>query len=49
MNICIIVAMESEYALLQKVLESGELPKQHTIKVFHCGMGKVNAAIPQQR
>lgn len=37
--------MESEYALLQKVLESGELPKQHTIKVFRCGMGKVNAAI----
>lgn len=45
MKICIIVAMESEYALLQKVLESGELPKQHTIKVFRCGMGKVNAAI----
>ena len=45
MNICIIVAMESEYALLQKVLESGELPKQHCISVFRCGMGKVNAAI----
>lgn len=37
--------MESEYALLQKVLESGELPKQHCISVFRCGMGKVNAAI----
>ena len=45
MNICIIVAMESEYALLQKVLESGELPREHSISVFRCGMGKVNAAI----
>ena len=45
MNICIIVAMESEYALLQKVLERGELPKEHSISVFRCGLGKVNAAI----
>ena len=45
MKICIIVAMESEYALLQKVLESGESPKGLSISVFRCGMGKVNAAI----
>lgn len=49
MKICIIVAMESEYALLQKVLESGQLPKQHSISVFRCGMGKVNAAITATR
>ena len=45
MKICIIVAMESEYALLQKVLENGEMPNGHNISVFRCGMGKVNAAI----
>ena len=45
MKISIIVAMESEYALLQKVLESGQLSKDHSISVFRCGMGKVNAAI----
>ncbi|MBO4341167.1 MAG: 5'-methylthioadenosine/S-adenosylhomocysteine nucleosidase [Bacteroidales bacterium] len=42
MKICVIVAMESEFKLLHKVMESGEMPG---VSVHLCGMGKVNAAV----
>ena len=44
MKICIIVAMESEYALVHKLLEAGGIPG-HELVLERCGMGKVNAAI----
>ena len=44
MKICIIVAMESEYALMHKLLESGGVPG-HKLVLERCGMGKVNAAV----
>lgn len=44
MRICIIVAMESEYALMHKLLESGGVPG-HELVLERCGMGKVNAAV----
>ena len=44
MRICIIVAMESEYALMHKLLEAGGVPG-HELVLERCGMGKVNAAV----
>ena len=44
MKICIIVAMESEYALMHKLLETGGVPG-HELVLERCGMGKVNAAV----
>ena len=44
MKICIIVAMESEYALMHKLLEAGGVPG-HELVLERCGMGKVNAAV----
>lgn len=44
MKICIIVAMESEYALMAKLLEKGGVPG-HQLVLQRCGMGKVNAAV----
>lgn len=44
MKICIIVAMESEYALMHKLLEAGGVPG-HKLVLERCGMGKVNAAV----
>ena len=44
MKICIIVAMESEYALMHKLLEAGGVPG-HQLVLERCGMGKVNAAV----
>ena len=44
MKICIIVAMESEYALMHKLLEAGGVPG-HELVLERCGRGKVNAAV----
>ena len=44
MKLCVIVAMESEYALMHKLLESGGVPG-HKLVLERCGMGKVNAAV----
>ena len=44
MKICIIVAMESEYALLENLVEGGRIGR-HEVHLSRCGIGKVNAAV----
>ena len=44
MKISIIVAMESEYALLQGLVKDGRIAA-HEVNLTRCGIGKVNAAV----